>query len=405
MSRRLALFAEFHHSGDHEGAWRLPTAEPARVNDVDYYRQFAQTAADGKFDSLFFADFLAFDEQSRHYVRWPFEPTTLLSALASSVPDIGVVATGSTVYSDAPHIARTFATLQEASGGRAGWNIVTTGALAAARAYGRSEAPDHGDRYAAAYAVVDQVIRSWADDYGLAGTRRPVLVQAGASDAGRNFAAKHGEVIFTATPDIESGIAFRQDIRARAAAHGRDPDEIRVLPGVLAVLGETEAAARRLRGELDANLSDGTVRGVLASYGVEVPAEGLDQPLSGPLGDAETFNGIKSRLAVLERIAGGIDEPVTLRRLVHEIAGSRGHLRQIGTPESVADTLIEWFERGAADGFVVKFSHNPGGARDFVDGVIPILQKRGHFRKDYEGETLRERLNPGFVSSRAGRTP
>jgi alkanesulfonate monooxygenase SsuD/methylene tetrahydromethanopterin reductase-like flavin-dependent oxidoreductase (luciferase family) len=394
MSRRLALFAEFHHSGDHEGAWRLPTSEPARVDDVEYYRQLAQTAADGRFDSLFFADFLAFDDQIRHYVRWPFEPTTLLSALAASVPDIGVVATGSTVYSTPEHLARTFATLQDVSDGRAGWNIVTTGALAAARSFGRTGAPEHGDRYAAAHNVVEDVTRSWEQDYGLTGARRPVLVQAGASAAGRDFAARHSEVIFTATPNIESGIAFRQDIRARAAAHGRDPDTVKVLPGVLVVLGDTDSAAQGLRAELDANLSDGTVRGVLASYGVEVPAAGLDAPLSGPLGDAATFNGIKSRLAVLERIAESIDAPVTLRRLVHEIAGSRGHLRQIGTPESVADTLIEWFERGAADGFVVKFSHNPGGARDFVDSVIPILQRRGYFRRDYEGATLRERLNP-----------
>lgn len=248
---------EVRHSGDHEGAWRLPTAEPARVNDVDYYRQFAQTAADGKFDSLFFADFLAFDEHNRHYVRWPFEPTTLLSALASSVPGIGVVATGSTVYSDAPHIARTFATLQEARGGRAGWNIVTTGALAAARSYGRSEAPEHGDRYAAAHAVVDRVIRSWADDYGLVGANRPVLVQAGASDAGRNFAAKHSEVIFTATPDIESGIAFRQDIRApsyQAARRKHRPIQPRLLGGIHTVVRVTSTHFRRYSNKQDRSL-------------------------------------------------------------------------------------------------------------------------------------------------------
>lgn len=394
----LTLFAEFHHSGDHEGAWRLPAAEPARVDDLEYYRKLTETAARGRFDSVFFADFVGYDPLVEHCVRWPYEPTTLLSALASSVPDIGVVATGSTVFDSPEQIARKFATLAQLSGGRAGWNIVTTGAPSAAKSFGRAAAPTHADRYAAAHGVVEHVEKLWSQQWGITGANRPLLVQAGASDTGRDFAARHADVVFTATPDLDAAVQFRSDVRSRAVAVGRHPDSIRVLPGLFVALGSTDREARALRDSLDAGLSDGTVRGVLALYGVPALAD-LDAPLSDSLGSFGATSGITSRLDVLERIARTLPEPVTLRALVKSIAGSRGHLRFIGTPDAATDLIAEWYERGAADGFVVKFSHNPGGTDAFVDTVIPHLQRRGITPTDYRAESLRDRLFPQETSS------
>jgi alkanesulfonate monooxygenase SsuD/methylene tetrahydromethanopterin reductase-like flavin-dependent oxidoreductase (luciferase family) len=364
----MKLFAEFHHSGDHEGAWRLPTARPDRTDDASYYVERARLAAQGGFSHVFFADFVGYDPAVRHHVRWPFEPTVLLAAVAASVPDIGVVATGSTVFATPDQLIDTFATLQDVSGGRAGWNIVTAGAPAAAAAFGLGAVPPHDHRYDVADGVVDRV-RAAFDE-----ASRPLFVQAGASDRGRAFAARHADVVFAATPDRDAARAFRDDLHARAAALGCRPPLL--LPGILVTLGPTPADARRRREDLDDLLTDGTLGVLLHQFGLDLPGVGLDDPLPD-LAVTAGYEGIRSRGAVLERVARGLGPDVTLRRLVRHVAGSRGHLQHTGTPQGVADVMEDWVRAGAADGFVVKFSHNPGGTEDFVDGVTPLLRRRG----------------------------
>lgn len=364
----MRLFAEFHHSGDHEAAWRLPTARPDRVDDAGYYVERARLAARGGFSDVFFADFVGYDPSVRHQVRWPFEPTTLLAAVAASVPDLGVVATASTVFATPDELIDTFATLQDVSGGRAGWNIVTTGAPAAAAAFGRT-VPAHDDRYDAADHVVDAVRAAFTEQ------TRPLFVQAGASPRGRTFATRHADAVFAATPDQEAARSFRRDLHERAAALGRRPPLL--LPGFLITLGSTTEEARRRRDELDDLLSDGTIGTLLHQFGLDLPGVGLDDPLPDLVAAGAGHDGIRSRSAVLDTVARKLGPDVTLRRLVRHVAGSRGHLQHTGTPEAVADIMEDWVRGGAADGFVVKFSHNPGGAEDFVDGVTPLLRARG----------------------------
>ncbi|OLM14068.1 Nitrilotriacetate monooxygenase component A [Pseudonocardia sp. Ae717_Ps2] len=370
MSRALHLFAEFHHSGDHEAAWRLPTARPDRTDDAGYYVDRARLAARGGFDAVFFADFVGFDPAVRDHVRWPFEPTTLLGAVGAAVPDIGLVATGSTVFGTAEGLVDTFAALQDVSGGRAGWNIVTAGAPSAAAAFGLADVPAHGSRYDLADGVVARFHELWhAGGHG----PRPLFVQAGASDRGRDFAARHADVVFAATPTVEDGRAFRRDLHRRAAVLGTRPPLL--LPGFLVTLGSTESEARALRDRLDDLLTDDNVAGLLRGFGIEVPPGGLDCPLPERFA-AANFDGIRSRAPVLAGIAARLGPATTLRTLVRQVAGSRGHLSHVGTAEQVATIMEEWLATGAADGFVVKFSHNPGGAEDFVDGVVPILRRR-----------------------------
>ncbi|MEJ2861616.1 LLM class flavin-dependent oxidoreductase [Actinomycetospora flava] len=369
MGGAVKLFAEFHHSGDHEGAWRLPTARPDRTDDASYYVERARIAAGGGFSHVFFADFVGYDPVVRHQVRWPFEPTTLLAAVAATVPDIGVVATGSTVFASPDDLVDTFATLQDVSGGRAGWNIVTAGAPAAAAALGRDAVPAHDARYDAADAVVDHVRAAFTEE------TRPLFVQAGASPRGRTFAARHADAVFAATPDRDAARAFREDLHARAAALGRPAPLL--LPGFLVTLGSTDEEARRRRRQLDDLLSDGTIATLLDQFGLDLPGVGLDDRLPADLTTGAGFQGIRSRAAVLDAVARELGPDVTLRRLVRHVAGSRGHLQHTGTPEAVAGIIADWVGAGAADGFVVKFSHNPGGAEDFVDGVTPLLRARG----------------------------
>jgi alkanesulfonate monooxygenase SsuD/methylene tetrahydromethanopterin reductase-like flavin-dependent oxidoreductase (luciferase family) len=387
----LHLFAEFHHSGDHEAAWRLPSARPDLVTSAEYYVDRVRLAAHGRFDAVFFADFVGYDPSVRHHVRWPFEPTTLLGAIGSVVPDIGLVATASTVFGAPEQLVETFAALQQVSSGRAGWNIVTAGAPAAARAIGRGEFPAHDDRYHAAEHVLARFDKLWqSGGHG----PRPLLVQAGASEQGREFAARHADVVFAATPTAADARAFRADLHRRAGAAGFRPPLL--LPGFLITLGSTVDEAQALRSRLDDLLTDENVAGLLGMFGIEPPATGLDGPLPPELADPE-FGGIRSRAPVLAALAARLGPNTSLRTLVRHVAGSRGHLQYTGTAEQVAAIMAEWLDTGAADGFVVKFSHNPGGAEDFVNGVVPLLQRRGVLPMDYTHATLTERIRPASL--------
>lgn len=394
----LSLLAEFHHSGDHEAGWRLPGGQPKRIADYDYYRDLAQVAERGLFDALFFADFHAFRPGFRDSMAWGLEPTSLLAAVAAECPEIGIVATASTVYSQAETLARTFATLYEQTQGRVAWNIVTAGQDLAAKSYGLEANPPHDQRYEQAGPFVVDVLNWWQrnpEGYGLGANDRPLLVQAGSSEQGREFAARYAELVFTATPDIESARAFRDDLRTRASSYGRSPDSVKISPGFLVVLGSTEAEAQRLRDDLDDRLTENHYRNMLHSFGFNIDDLDLDTPLNDRLSDIAELRAIRSRVPILERVVSLMEGPVTFRRLVRSIAGSRGHLNWTGTPEQVADVMEAWFRGGAADAFVIKFSHNPGGVQDFVDGVIPELQRRGLFRREYGDGDLRKRFGIG----------
>ncbi|GAC70971.1 putative FMNH2-dependent monooxygenase [Gordonia soli NBRC 108243] len=358
-----------HLSGDHEGAWRLPSSPVERITDPGYFAELAETVSRGGFDAVFFPDFVGYDPLVRSVVRWPHEPTTLAAALLQRVPDLGVIVTASTVFATPDQLYRTFHTLGELSGGRIGWNIVTAGSPSVATAIGGDPVPPHDERYRKAGGIIDDLLRRW-------GSTRPVLAQAGASPAGRDFAARYAEVVFTATPSKSEAIAFRSDLRRRAIGFGRDPDEIRVLPGILTVLGATDDDARALHDRLGALVTEHAARHMLGMYGVDLPAEGLDARLDR-VTSSPGHDGILSRAAVLDGIAAQLGQASTWRDLVNRIAGSRGHLSVTGSGQTVAAAMNDWLTDGACDGFVVKFAHSPGGADDFVRTVSPLLTSRG----------------------------
>ncbi|MBU8813273.1 LLM class flavin-dependent oxidoreductase [Mycolicibacterium goodii] len=404
-SHVIALLAELHHSGDHEAAWRLPTGRPELISDYGHYLSLAREAERGGFDALFFADFQAFREGFRDRMPWGFDPISLLAAIAADCPDIGIVATASTVFNRADSLARTFATLHQQTSGRVGWNIVTSGTPEAAASFGLSTNPPHDERYRQAEDFVLNVLDWWRKDpnnIGLSAENRPALVQAGASPVGRDFAARYAELVFTAVPDVRAAADFRADIRRRASRIGRSPNDVKVTPGFFVVVGSTEAEAKALREELDAKLTDNQLRRMLADFGIDIDRYGLDDEIQGHLRDLTgSHSGIQSRIEVFQRVASSMGSEVTLRKLARRVAGSRGHLSCTGTPEQIADTMERVLDAGGADGFVIKFSHNPGGITDFVDGVIPELQRRGLYRGGYESQSLRARFgsNPNIANT------
>lgn len=427
--RQLILGAEFHQSGDHEGGWRMPSAQPWRGTDLSYYQSLSRLAERGKMDFVFFADFLAYTPRIRQSIRWELEPLTLLAGIAAVTERIGLVATGSTLYTEPYNLARSFATLDHLSGGRAAWNIVTTGETATAGDFGHAQVAPHDQRYAHAHEYVALIRALWdsweegallgdaqtgnyvdparvhapAYDSGrhrVAGALNlprppqghPVLVQAGSSEDGRNFAAAHAEMVFTAQPTLDYGQAFYQDMQRRVALAGRRSGSLKVVPGLLTVIGSTDEEAQRLRHQLDDLLVPSVYANLLGSFGIDLSKFDLDDPVPEDLGSVAGFEGIKSRLAIIEHLVRHWGDKPTIRQLIRRLAGSRGHFAVTGTPEKIAAAMQTWFEQGAADGFIIKYSHLPGGIREFVDEVVPLLQQAGIYRREYTGSTLREHL-------------
>lgn len=428
--RQMKLGAFFHPTGHHIASWRHPDAYAEAAVDFAHYTQLAQTAERGKFDLLFLADSPAMrnwpvERQSRvaTYIAG-FEPITLLSALAAVTKHVGLVATATTTYNEPLHIARKFASLDHISGGRAGWNLVTSTNPKEALNFGKDTHLAHDDRYdrATEFAqVVQGLWDSWDDDafirdresgryfdperlhvldhkgphFSVRGPLNvprpqqghPVIVQAGSSDVGKELGAHVAEVIFTAHQTKENARKFYDDLKGRLAKYGRVPDDVKIMPGVVPFVGATQEEAEAkfeklqslvhpeiglaLLGELLGNID-------LSSY-----------PLDGPLPDITKSDSSQHVLKMFTDMAK--DEQLTIRQLYLRIV-CRGHWIVCGTPETVADKLQEWFEAGASDGFNVMPGYLPGGLEDFVDHVIPVLQKRGVFRRDYEGKTLRENL-------------
>ncbi|WP_113700997.1 LLM class flavin-dependent oxidoreductase [Nonomuraea lactucae] len=421
-ARTLHLNAFLMGVGHHEAAWRHPRTEPSRVTDVRHYQQLARTAERGKLDSVFLADGLALWGNVRHNALGGLEPLTLLSALAAVTDHIGLIATVSTTYNEPFHVARKFASLDHISGGRAGWNIVTSAGEAEAHNFG-IERPAHAARYARAEEFLEVVTGLWDswEDGAVLGDRaqgvyadtgkihpiehagehfrvrgplntsrppqgHPLLVQAGSSEDGKEFAARYAEAVFTAQQTLDEAREFYADLKGRLARYGRRPDQLLVLPGISPIIGSTEEEARRLAQELEDLIVPAYGLTQLANLiGVELSEDALDRPL--PDVSVET-EGAQSRRKLVIDLARR--DGLTVRQLLARLAGGRGHRVVAGTPERIADEIQEWFTGDAADGFNIMPPLLPGGLDDFVDHVVPELQVRGLFRTEYEGRTLRE---------------
>ena len=428
MKRQLHLNLFMHSRGHHEASWRHPDAAPFALTDIRYYQDLARRAETALFDSIFLADQLALAEDVAHAPRIWLEPLTVLAALAVSTERIGLIATASTTYTEPFNLARQFASIDYISNGRAAWNIVTSWLATAAGNYGGDAQVSHADRYARGeefMAVVKALWDSWAEDavvddrasgryaraerirpihhrgdfYRVAGPLnlprcpqgRPVLVQAGSSDTGRRFAARHADAVFTAHLTKATAQEFYADLKRLAATEGRRPDQVLILPGLSPTIAATEAEAQRLMREIN-DLSDPEVgRKRLSGRfgGHDFSHLPLDRPLAPEdFPDPDTVQAARSRTVVILNLVRR-DRP-TLRQLLAYLAGARGHFTTAGTPEQIADLIEDWFNDGAADGFNVMPPLFPGQLDVFAAEVIPILQRRGLFRTAYHGTTLRD---------------
>ena len=428
VARQLKLAAFMRPASIHTGAWRYPGAFPDANFNLQHLKRFAQTLERGKFDAFFMADHLAvlnmpIEALKRSHTVTSFEPFTLLSALAMVTERIGLIATGSTTFDSPYHIARRFASLDHISSGRAGWNIVTTSNPNAALNFGLTEHMDHGERYARArefYDVVTGLWDSWADDAFIRDAERglyfdpvkmnvldhkgkyfsvrgplniarpiqgwPVIVQAGASDAGRQLAAETAEAVFTAQNDLAAGREFYADVKARMEKLGRPRDLLKILPACFVVVGSSVDEARETRARLD-GLVD--YANAIASLSIALGHDASRLDPDGPLPEIPESNASKSGRQRAIDLAQR--DQLSVRQLAQRLGGYGG-LAMVGTPATIADEMEEWLTAEGSDGFTIMFPYLPGGLDDFVDQVVPELQRRGIFRREYEGKTLRENL-------------
>jgi N-acetyl-S-(2-succino)cysteine monooxygenase len=423
----LACF--FGGLGQHQAAWRRVSSRAEEASALGLHAEMATTAERGLFDAIFIADGLFLD--TPRTVREPmglFEPITMLSAMAARTERIGLIGSVSTTFSAPYNVARQFAALDLISGGRAGWNIVTSSG--GAENFGDEPLPSHDERYRRAGEFVETVVElwnSWGDDAILVDRERgmyvdpdrirpidhrggyfsvagplnlprsaqgqPVLVQAGSSEDGRRFAATHAEIVFTAQPALADSVAFTSDLKARVAAAGRDPGKLRVLPGVCPVIGSTEAEARAALAELGAltDMKMGLTQLQQQLGGVELDGLDLDAPIPAELlPDAARVQGRQSRYELFKRLA--TEDKLTLRELIGREVAATGHWLTVGTPEQIAERLAERHLAGSGDGYVVLPATMPDGLELFVEHVVPLLQQRGLYRQEYSGTTLREHL-------------
>jgi len=431
----LMLFPMF--TGAHVAGWRHPGAEPGRMHDVAFHTRIVQTAEKAKFDAVFYSDAQGFrtivgrDVHSRNDVS-RMDPLILLSALSMMTSRIGLIATLSTSYNEPYAVARKVASLDHVSHGRAGWNVVTSTTRNEARNFGRDAHYGHAERYARAEEFVD-VARglwdSWDDDaflvdaaegrffdpdkvhglghkgefFSVAGpltTARspqghPVIVQAGASDAGQALAARCADVVFMSNPTMAGSQAFYAAFKAQVAGFGRDPNACKLLPSIQPIVAETEERAHEIVAELAELIHPDVAISMLElALGGAVDLHGLDP--DGPLPAIPDTESSKSTQAKVLAMGEGL----SILALARKVAALRTSSGLVGTPEQVADHLQTWFENGAADGFVITAPFLPGSLDAFVEGVVPILQARGLFRTEYEGETLRDHLGLERPASR-----
>ncbi|MFJ4618118.1 LLM class flavin-dependent oxidoreductase [Streptomyces sp. NPDC088812] len=440
MPRQLHLNAFLMNTGHHEASWRLPESDPYAHVELAHYVRLARAAERGTFDSLFLADSPQLWGTVAQRPAGALEPLTLLTALATATEHIGLIATASTSYNFPYNLARAFASLDIISGGRAGWNVVTTAGAEAARNFGLDAEPAHAelphsrlrssggtpiaraaefldvtlklwDSWEDDAVVADKAAGLWADDakihpprhrgrfFGVEGPLNvprtpqghPLLVQAGSSENGKAFAARYAEAVLTAQQTLDDAQAFYADLKSRTAAAGRDPEHIKVLPGIVPVIGSTEAEARANERVLEDHIvhAHGVSR-LESLLQLEPGTLELDARLPADLPPEDAVEGAKSRYTLVVELARR--ERLTVRQLIGRLGGGRGHLTFAGTPEQVVDAIETWFTRGAADGFTIMPALLPSGLDAFVDHVVPLLRARGLFRTDYgPRQTLRER--------------
>jgi alkanesulfonate monooxygenase len=441
MTKQLHLGAFMRPVGIHTAWWRYPGAYPDANFDLMHLVRFIRTLERARFDAFFMADHLAvlnmpIEALRRSATATSFEPLTLLSALAMATERIGLIATASTTFDEPYHIARRFASLDHISSGRAGWNVVTTSNPDAALNFGRAEHVEHDERYRRArefFSVVTGLWDSWADDAWLRDQASgiffdpakmhvldhkgehlsvrgplniarpvqgwPVIVQAGASEAGRQLAAETAEVIFGSSRTIEDGQSFYKDVKARMQALGRVPDSLKILPAALVVAGRTREEAREKLALLDSLVHpESSVPNLSMRLGVD--ASGFD--LDAPLPEIPQTNASQSARDALVKLARR--ENLTVRQLA-QLVGGYGGLQMVGTAVEIADTMQAWLEAEASDGFNIMFPTVPAGLDDFVELVVPELQRRGIFRREYEGATLRDHLGLKRPENRFFRRP
>ncbi|WP_405079854.1 LLM class flavin-dependent oxidoreductase [Paenibacillus chitinolyticus] len=434
--RQLKLGALLHGVGGNPAMWRHPDAQPDASVNFELYKKWVRKAEAGKFDLIFIADGLYINEKSIPHFLNRFEPITILSALAAVSTHIGLVGTLSTSYSEPFTVARQFASLDAISGGRAGWNVVTSPLEGSALNYGKSH-PEHDLRYKIAEEYLDVtkgLWDSWEDDafvrdkdsgvffdpeklhtlnhqgeffsvrgpLNIARSRQgqPVIFQAGASEVGKNYAAKVADAIFAGHENLEDAVRFYKEVKERAASHGRSPDEVLIFPGIGPIIGSTEEEAERKYQEV-ADLV--TIETALDYLGRFFEHHDFSQyPLDEPFPDLGDLgkNSFQSGTDKIKQEAK--EKNLTLRQVALQAATPKG--RFVGTPEKVADLIQEYFEAGAVDGFMLSAAV-PTGLEDFVDHVVPILQQRGIFRTEYESDTLRGNLGLPVPANRYTKQP
>ena len=431
---KLHLGAFFHPTGNHVAAWLHPGAQIDAGTNFRHYAEITQTAERGKFDLMFVADAVATrDGRLNALSRWPqymayFDPLTLLPALAAVTSHIGLCATATTSYNEPYHIARKFASLDLISGGRAGWNVVTSSNLSEAYNFGREAHYEHGERYDRANEFVEVVKGlwdSWDEDaflrdrisgryfdpaklhllnhqgkhFSVRGPLNvarppqghPVLFQAGSSEPGRDSAARFAEGVFTPQHTLESAQDFYRDLKGRMAQYGRPPEALKIMPGLNAIVGRTSKEAHEKHRFLQSKIHP--------DVGLELISNQLDNmdlseyDLDGPLPEIpDHVAALAGQTSMRAIVRWSKEEGLTIRQIYERFAGARGQRTLIGSPIEIADDMEKWFRSYGVDGFLVHPPYLPGGLDDFVELVIPELQNRGLFREEYEGTTLRENM-------------
>jgi alkanesulfonate monooxygenase len=427
--KQLRLGAFMRPISIHTGAWRYPGALPDANFNFAAIKRYAQKLEHGKFDAFFMADHLAvlnmpLESLKRSHTVTSFDPLTLLPALAVKTERLGLIATASTTYNEPYHVARKFASLDWISEGRAGWNVVTSGNPTESMNFGLDEHVEHSTRYRRArefFDVVTGLWDSWADD---AFTRNvqtgeyfdpaklhvldhkgeflkvrgplniarppqgwPVIVQAGASEAGKQLAAETAEMVFGAQGSLKGGQEFYADVKGRMRKLGRDPDHLKILPGAFVVVGDTVEEAKRKRALLDSGVHyDSAIASLSIAVGHDVSGYDPEGALPDDLPETNASKSGRDRAIALAK-----RDNLNIRQLAQRLGGFAG-LSFVGTPATIADEMEQWLVEEGSDGFNVMFPFLPAGLDDFVDRVVPELQRRGIFRREYEGKTLRENL-------------
>ncbi|MET3292391.1 UNVERIFIED_CONTAM: FMN-dependent oxidoreductase (nitrilotriacetate monooxygenase family) [Brevibacillus sp. OAP136] len=425
--RQIKLSAYLVGTGMHVASWRHPYAKADSSIDIEYYKKLAQTAERGKFDIAFIADSLAINEESHPNILNRFEPITLITALATATSKIGVVATVSTSYTEPFNLARAFLSVDHISKGRAGWNVVTTRDLSGntARNFNGTDHYEHSFRYKRAEEFIDVVKGlwdSWEDDafirdkasgtfFDRSGLHRlnhegeffsvqgplniarsrqghPVIVQAGSSDAGQQFAARTAEVIFSHKNHFEDSQQFYQSFKSKVASFGRSPDDVYILQGISPVIGETDKIAQERFHYLETLITDEKGLSFLTDYFGHFDFSGATLETKATDIGLERVQNVRFEFEKFRDVIAR--EKPTLRQVYSLLTGSSTSSPFIGTPEKIANELERWFTERAADGFMLMSPLLPIGLEEFVDHVVPILQERGLFRLGYEGDTLRD---------------